>query len=137
MQAAAFAANSIAALQTQQQMLDALDLEYDKRIAIANAQGNAQLAADTAAQREVERTRLLQVQANTIDTIQTGSEGLNNGPLSFLGVGWWGQKDAQKQVIHDAINENFKGTDAVGANLAVNKIESAGNFGQQQVLEQL
>ena len=136
--AAAFAAQGTAALETQKQMLDGLDLEYEKRIAIAEAQGNAQLASDLAAQKEIDKARLLDENKKTVDMMIAASNSADNGPLAALGVGWWGQQDAIKETANNAITDKFKGTNQeVQAKMATQSIDSMeGSFGQETLLKQ-
>jgi hypothetical protein len=136
--AAAFSAQATASLETQKQMLDGLDLEYEKRIAIAEAQGNAQLAADLAVKKEQDKARLLEENKNTVNAIIQASNSADTGPFAGLGVGWWGQQDAIKETANNAITEKFKGTgQEVQAKMATQSIDSMqGNFGQQTLLKQ-
>jgi hypothetical protein len=136
--AAAFAAQGTAALETQKQMLDGLDLEYEKRIAIAEAQGNAQLASDLAGQKEKDKARLLEENKRTVEMMIEASNNADNGPLAALGVGWWGQQDAIKETANNAITDKFKGTNQeVQAKMATQSIDSMeGSFGQETLLKQ-
>jgi len=136
--AAAFAAQAGNALEVQKQMLDGLDLEYQKRIEIAKAQGNSILAADLAIQKEKDKQKLLDENTKTVDAIVNASNAADSGPLSALGVGWWGQQDAIKETANNAVTEKFKGTGQdIQAKMALQNIDQMqGNFGQQTLLKQ-
>jgi TP901 family phage tail tape measure protein len=56
-------------LQQQQALVDALDLEYQKKLEIANASGDSAKASELTTQHEKDKLKLLQEQKKTIDAV--------------------------------------------------------------------
>jgi TP901 family phage tail tape measure protein len=67
--AGAMSAQGIIALQQNQEMLDSLDLEYEKRIAVAKAAGDLVKVNELIAEQEEGRQKVLQASRETVDML--------------------------------------------------------------------
>jgi TP901 family phage tail tape measure protein len=67
--AGAMSAQGVIALQQNQEMLDSLDLEYEKRIAVAKAAGDLAKANELIAEQESGRQQILTASRETIDLL--------------------------------------------------------------------
>ena len=84
--AGAMNAQGIIALQQNQEMLDSLDLEYEKRIAVAKAAGDLVEANRLAAEQEQGREQILTASKDTIDMLVRQYQ-----EADFLGVNPMGE----------------------------------------------
>jgi hypothetical protein len=104
---AALVTNSKMALQQQQQILDSLDLDYEKRIATAEAAGDLAKAEQLTNQYLLDRKTLLDQGAETRAAIATSFEGASMGG-----------KMAMQEAAKKSIENRFK-DDADGLALAM------------------
>ena len=103
-------------LEQQQQMIDSLDLEYQKKIDIAKASGDQKTVDDLINKNLIERQRLLDENAITVNKIQTDFEKTKGAT-----------RDALMTGVDKAITEKYKGTAMADvASLAKDKIGLSG-----------
>lgn len=125
-ESAAFATNAKNALQYNQDQIDALELDYEKRIAIAQAAGDQAEVERLINERISGRQALLDANKDTVDTILASFKNADFIKQGFMG-----------QAIDAQITERYKGTGKEAlAQSSLNSINDAsGTLEQKYVLK--
>ncbi len=131
--AAMWQAQAAALLETGQQQIDSLDLEYEKRIKNLTAAGKLAEAEELTNKHLADRQTLMQAVGSGYDAVISAVDTADNG---FLGLGWFntGTQNKQSDTANDAITKAYEGTQmAPIAELVRQQIDAAGGTKGQQV----
>jgi TP901 family phage tail tape measure protein len=135
MAAGRWQAQAQALIQSSQQQIDSLDLEYEKRIKNLYAAGKVAEAEELTNKHLADRKTLMEV---TGDQAQARIDAVNaaNNDWGFFGAG---QQNAMSDAANDAIKKAYEGTAfAAQAELVRSQIDSTkGDKGQQVELKNL
>ncbi len=104
-QAGSLVAMQQMALQQQQEMVDSLDLDYQKRIEIARQAGNLEEAERLTNDHIIARGKLFDEQGKLMGQI---TDSYVNAGTGFLGGEWFSERAAMNQAADDAIRAKYK-----------------------------
>ena len=122
-QAGSIVAMSQMALEQQQEMVDSLDIDYQKRIEIARQAGNIAEAERLTTEHIQARGKLFEEQGKLMGQI---SQSYADAGTGFLGGEWFSERAAMNQAADDAIRAKYKeGPMASIAESAISGVKNA------------